>query len=307
MSARPLQFYDRSTRVLRTERIYGEPWLRLAYENPAGRFLVWLLVRRRFFSLWYGWKMNRRISALRILPFIEKYDLDVDEFAKSAFDYKTFNEFFHRALKSGCRPVAPGDGVAVLPGDGRHLAFQDVRAADGFYVKGSKFTLDELFSEDGLPPGKRALSDRFAGGAMIISRLCPVDYHRFHFPVAGVPGESTPCRGSLYSVSPVALRRNLRTLVRNKRMVTLIDSPSFGPVAMVEIGATNVGSIRQTFVPGRPVAKGDEKGFFAFGGSCIVTVFARGRIVLDEDLVAASAGQIETYARMGERLGSSPR
>jgi phosphatidylserine decarboxylase len=303
MPAQPILYRDRATRELKTERIHGEPWLRLAYENPAGRFLVWLLIRRRFFSRWYGWKMNRRISAMQILPFIARYDLDVDEFAKSAFDYKTFNEFFYRALKPGCRPVAPGESVAVLPGDGRHLAYPDIGAANGFYVKGSLFTLDELFAEEGLPPEQRTASARFSGGAMLISRLCPVDYHRFHFPVAGVPAQSRLCRGSLYSVSPVALRRNVRYLVRNKRMVTLIDSPVFGSVAMIEVGATNVGSIWQTFEPDRPARKGGEKGFFAFGGSCVITLFGRGRIVFDADLTASSAEGIETYAHMGESLG----
>ena len=72
---------------------------------------------------------------------------------------------------------------------------------------------------------------------------------------------------------------------------------------MIEVGATNVGSIRQSFVPGRPVAKGDEKGLFAFGGSCVITLFTRGSIRFDEDLVAQSREQRETYARMGERLG----
>jgi phosphatidylserine decarboxylase len=85
--------------------------------------------------------------------------------------------------------------------------------------------------------------------------------------------------------------------------VTLIDSPQFGPVAMIEVGATNVGSIQQSFVPGRAVAKGDEKGLFAFGGSCVITVFARGRIRFDADVVEQSANHLETYAKMGDRLG----
>ena len=141
---------------------------------------------------------------------------------------------------------------------------------------------------------------------MLISRLCPVDYHRFHFPVDGVPGESRLIRGRLYSVHPIALRRSVRYLVRNKREVTLIASPEFGDVAMIEVGATNVGAIRQSYVPGRPVAKGDEKGFFAFGGSCVITLFARGRIRFDADLVAQGARQVETYARFGDRLGEAP-
>ena len=301
-----IRYLDRSTRTLKTERIYGERWLRFAYENPAGRFFVWLLVRRAFFSRWYGWKMNSRASALRVLKFILDYDVDVDDFAKSAFDYKTFNEFFFRALKPEARPIAPGERVAVLPADGRHLAFSDVDAAAGFYVKGAKFTLAELLGEGALPPEQRELAKKFAGGAMLISRLCPVDYHRFHFPVAGLPAESRLLNGWLYSVSPVALRRNVRYLVENKREITLLESADFGTVGLIEVGATNVGAIRQSFLPGRAVAKGDEKGFFAFGGSCVITLFQRGRIQFDADLVASSAEQVEVYAKMGDRLGVAP-
>jgi phosphatidylserine decarboxylase len=299
MPAEPIRYYDRYARALKTEQIYGEKWLRFAYENPAGRFFVWLLVRRAFFSRWYGRKMNRPVSALQIIPFLARYNLDVDEFAKSAFDYKTFNEFFYRALKPEARPMA-GDGrTAVFPADGRHLVFPDVDTAAGFYVKGMKFTLAELV-------GDAALAEKFAGGAMLISRLCPVDYHRFHFPAAGIPGEPRLINGWLYSVSPVALRRNIGYLVENKRELTLIETAAFGTMAMLEVGATNVGSIKQSFVPGRAVEKGAEKGLFAFGGSCVITLFARNRIRFDADIVAQSAQFIETYARMGDRLGLAP-
>jgi phosphatidylserine decarboxylase len=249
--------------------------------------------------------MNRPFSVHQVLPFIVAFDLNVDEFAKSAFAYKTFNEFFYRALKPGVRPIAPGDDAAVLPADGRHLVFPDVDRAEGFYVKGAKFTLAELLGEAHLPPDQQALAARFAGGAMLISRLAPPDYHRFHFPVAGKTTEPRLIPGWYYSVHPIEVRHNLRYLVENRRMVTLVESPAFGPVAMVEIGATCVGRIRQTFIPGRTVAKGEEKGLFAFGGSCVITLFGRGRIEFDPDLVAQSAQQRETYAKMGERLGEA--
>ena len=97
--ADPIRFYRRSARTVETEKIFGEKWLRLGYENPAGRFFIWLVARRKLFSWWYGRKMNRRRSALEVLPFITEYNINVDEFAKSPFDYKTFNEFFYRALK----------------------------------------------------------------------------------------------------------------------------------------------------------------------------------------------------------------
>ena len=295
-----IRYFDRYSRTEKTEKVFGERWLRLAYGNPVGRFAVWLLIRRRLFSTYYGWKMNRRASGLRVIPFIVEYGIDQTEFAKSPFDFRTFNEFFHRALKPESRPVAPGVGVAVLPADGRHLAFPDVDKAQGFYVKGSKFTLEELLGDPRLAAG-------FAGGSMLISRLCPSDYHRFHFPVSGIPAEASLVRGSLYSVNPIALRRNIRYLVMNKRLVTLIEAPEFGTVAMIEVGATNVGSIIESFVPGRAVAKGEEKGMFAFGGSCVITLFGPGRISFDEDLVRQSAAGTETYGRMGDSLGTATR
>ena len=299
MPSEPIRYFDRYDRTTKIEKIFGERWLRFAYGNPVGLLSVWLVAKRSLFSWHYGRKMNDRRSDMLIYKFIADYDVNASEFAKSAFEFKTFNEFFHRALKPESRPIAPGDRVAVLPADGRHLAFPDVDRADGFYVKGARFTLEELL-------GDPSLAARFAGGSMLISRLCPSDYHRFHFPVAGIPSEPRLVKGCLYSVSPIALRQNIRYLVRNKRFVTLIESPAFGTVVMIEVGATNVGSIVEGFVYGRPVAKGDEKGMFAFGGSCVITLFARNRIVFDQDIVEQSAQCIETYARMGDRLGAAP-
>ena len=296
MSAEPIRYYHRTRKTIETEQVYGESWLRWTYETGLWRMALNALVKRAITSRYYGWRMNLGFSAQKILPFIVRYDLDVDEFVKKPFAFKTFNQFFYRALKPGTRPIAPGDSVAVLPADGRHLAFQKVEAADGFYAKGQRFSLENFL-------GDAALAAEFAGGSLLISRLCPVDYHRFHFPVSGRPGEPRLINGALYSVSPVALRRNLAYLWENKRMVTLVDSPVFGRVAVCEIWATMVGSIVQTFVPGRTVAKGDEKGLFMFGGSCVVTIFRPGKIKFDADLLEHSAQQREVYAKMGEHLG----
>jgi phosphatidylserine decarboxylase len=135
MPAQPIRFYNRYTKAIEVEKVFGERWLRLAYGNFVGRIFVWLVARRKFFSWWYGRKMNKKVSALQILPFITSYDIDVDEFAKSPFDYKTFNEFFYRALKPSVRPIAEGASVAVFPADGRHLVFPNVETVAGFYVK----------------------------------------------------------------------------------------------------------------------------------------------------------------------------
>lgn len=297
MSAEPIiQYFHRAKKTVETEQIYGESWLRWTYASGLGRTALNLIVKRALASRYYGWRMNMKYSAQKILPFIADYNLDVDEFAKKPYAFKNFNQFFYRALKPGARPIASDDRVAVLPADGRHLAFQNVDAAEGFYAKGQRFDLVSFL-------GDKALAAEFAGGSLLISRLCPVDYHRFHFPVSGQPGEPRLINGFLYSVSPIALRGNLAYLWENKRMVTLVDSPQFGQVAVCEIGATMVGTITQTFLPGRAVAKGDEKGLFMFGGSCVVTIFKRGKIKFDADLLEHSVQQREVYAKMGERLG----
>lgn len=296
----PIIYFNRRTGKLEKEQIYGEAWLRWIYGNPLGRLSLAAVVRRAWFSAWYGWRMDRRASANKVLPFVVDYGLDAEEFTKPATAFRTFNEFFYRSLRPAARPIAGGDEVVVFPADGRHLAFADVESADGFYVKGKKFTVAELL-DDG------ELGRDYAGGSMVISRLCPVDYHRFHFPVSGVPSEARAVSGWLYSVSPIALRLNPGYLVENKRMVTLIQTRHFGRVAMLEVGATMVGAILQGYAPDRPVAKGEEKGRFAFGGSCVITLFERGRVVLDADLLEHSAEQREVYARMGERLGVAAR
>jgi len=138
---------------------------------------------------------------------------------------------------------------------------------------------------------------------MVISRLCPTDYHRFHFPAAGVPEKPKIINGPLYSVSPIALRQNIHIFSENRRALSVMRAADAGTVLMLEVGATNVGSIEYTFVPGEPVQKGAEKGYFKFGGSSIITMFEPGKVMLAADLLENSRINRELYALMGDRLG----
>lgn len=295
MKSQPVRFINRYTGAVETEPVPGEGWLRWLYETTTGQVALHALVKRSLLSRWYGWRMDRPSSRARIAPFIAQYGIDASQFSLPPSAYLTFNHFFHRALAEGARTIDPGEGTVVFPADGRHLAFENVDAADGFLVKGDKFTVAELLDD---PRAAR----EFEGAAMVISRLCPTDYHRFHFACAGVAGLPRLVRGPLFSVNPIALRRSVRYLAQNKRVVTLLRSEAFGEVAIVEIGATMVGGIEQTFTPGA-VRKGEEKGYFKFGGSCVITLFRRGRVTLAPDIVANTAARLETYATMGDRLG----
>ena len=291
----PIQYFNRHTGVIETEQVYGEGFLRWTYGHPLGAVALTALVKRPFFSAWYGWRMSSARSAARVAPFIERYGLEPSEFADVQESFGSFNEFFYRKLNPCARPVDTDETSVVFPADGRHLGFQRASEIAGVFVKGQRFDLTTLL-------GDADLAAKYADGTLVLSRLCPVDYHRFHFPAAGVPGETRLIDGPLFSVSPIALRRRLAYLWTNKRTITPLQTTRYGTVQLIEIGATCVGAIRQTFRPGNPVDKGAEKGFFAFGGSSTITLFEPGAVRLEADLAEHSSRQVELYAKVGTRM-----
>jgi phosphatidylserine decarboxylase len=290
-----IRYFNRHTGVMETEQVYGEGFLRWTYGHPAGALALWAMVKRPFFSKWYGRRMSTPASAARVLPFIERYGLNAADFADAPDSYRSFNEFFFRKLKPAARPMDSDENSVAFPADGRHLGFQRASEIEGVFVKGQRFDLPTLL-------GDAALAARYADGALVLSRLCPVDYHRFHFPLSGVPGETRLIDGPLFSVSPLALRKRLSYLWTNKRTITKLATHNAGTVLLMEIGATCVGTIGQTFKPGEQVKKGAEKGYFAFGGSSTLTIFEPGAVILETDLAEHSSRRTELYARVGSRM-----
>lgn len=295
-----LYYIDRKTSLAQEEKIYGEFWIEFFYGRHLLVFLAALfllpLARFAFFSRLYGSFQKSRFSRRKVEPFIEKYQINASEFLDRPETFRSFNDFFIRKLKASSRPIAPGDNVAVLPADARYLFYANLNEKEQFLIKGKGFDLSKLL-------GTAELAKRYSEGSLIIARLCPVDYHRFHFPCSGVPSQAKLLNGPLYSVNLLALKRRLKTAVENKRMVTELKTKAFGTVAMIEVGATNVGSIEQTYVPNREVQKGEEKGFFSFGGSCLILLFEKGRLQIDADLLEATKRGLEVRALMGEQLG----
>jgi len=291
-----LVYYDRYAGELREERIYGEKPLRWIYETPAGGLTLEAVVKRAWFSALYGRWADCGCSAGEVARFIERFGLDTGEFLDPPESFRSFNEFFYRRLKPGARPVAAGGEVACFPADGRHLYIADLDETQSIYAKGQRFDLAAFL-------GDAALAARYAGGSAVLSRLCPTDYHRFHFPLGGLPGAPRPVRGALYSVNPIALARRLSYLWRNKRQITEIRGEAGCDYLYAEIGATNVGGIVDTFEPGSPMEKGAEKGYFRFGGSMVAVLFPTGRFEPADDLRERSAAGVELYARCGDAMG----
>lgn len=286
-------YYNRTTGELEREVVFGEGAVAFLYDHPIGR-MVGSLVTRRWFSVLYGLWNDSRFSRAKIRKFVETLAIPLDEPTRPVESYHSFNDFFARCLRPECRPLDPEPGSFVSSADARTLVFP--LTPDVFTIKGVRIDVARLL-------GDPELAARYAGGSAIVYRLCPSDYHRFHFPAAGTPGPSRRILGRYDSVNPYALEKGIPVFLRNVREVSVLDSQAFGPVAILEVGAIGVGGIVQTYEPGRPVERGAEKGFFKFGGSTVVQLVEPGRVEFDADLAGASARGYETLVRFGMRLG----
>jgi len=286
------QYRDRSTGRLETERVFHGSVLGFLYGRRAGRLLGELLTSGSLLSRYYGW-LQRRPSSKRSIPeFASSLGVAVDEAERKLDEYGSLDDFFTRKLKPGSRPIDRDANRLVSPADGRVRVFSRLRDP-WLQVKGSRTRLEDLLADC-------ALAKRYADGALLLIRLAAADYHRFHFPDSGVASKAWAVGRRLHSVHPIALDAGAPSF-ENQRMLTRIETSGFGELLQIEIGALTVGTIEQTFRPG-PVERGQEKGFFRFGGSAIVLLAEPERIEFDEDLVRDSAAGIETLVRMGESI-----
>lgn len=298
MEFKKIEYIERKTGEIKVEKVPGEKYLKFLYYNPLGELPLNLVVKKKFLTEYYGKKMDKPESVKKIPSFIEQADINIAEAKKRVEEFKSFNDFFYRELKEGARTVDYRENVLTSPADGKILAFENLDIEKEFYIKGDKFTLEEFFADKGL-------ANKYKNGVFMIIRLAPIDYHRFHFPADGEISESKLIDGVYYSVSTHAIKKNFRILCENKREYSILKTEKFGDIAMFEVGATMVGGIKQSYKPNSYVKKGEEKGYFYFGGSTCVLVFERGKVKIDEDLLENTKKGIETKVYMGEKIGIS--
>ena len=286
----------------RSGRTIAEPlsfaFFQRVFHAPFVLGLFHLLLNNSVFCRLYGWLQTRPGSRRRISRFVREYGIDVEEIEFPLDRYPTFNAFFTRRLKPGARPFAPEPGALSCPADGKVLVYPQLIEGARIPVKGAPVPLQRLLdSDDEAVP--------FLHGSALVVRLAPYDYHRFHFPDSGTAGPARSLAGRYFIVNPLGLARAPGVFWRNKRAITRFDSDRFGRIAYVEIGGFAVGSIVETYTPGR-VDRGQEKGYFQFGGSTLVLLFEPGRVVFDDDLMEDSGHGIEVHVQAGARIGGRP-
>jgi phosphatidylserine decarboxylase len=287
--------YDREKKVVKEEVIPERGLTHLLYETRLGRSFTSLFLTRRSLSKRYGRWQNSPRSAKKIKSFIDKCGINVDEIDIPPGGFLSFNDFFTRKLKSGSRPLHGDSESLISPADSRLLAYT-ITEETVYPVKGVYFSLEELVRD-------RSITKPYRGGTCLIFRLAPMDYHRFCYLDDGNHGPVQSIGGKLHSVNPLALRRNLRVFQENYREYCILSTKNFGEVIQVEVGALLVGKIHQHMRHGGSFSRGQEKGYFEFGGSTIIVIL-RPRIgSIDADIREYSSRGIETLVKFGSPIG----
>jgi phosphatidylserine decarboxylase len=287
---------DRASGKVFVEKVLGDRLLRLAYRQPWRNLLGGILFSTGLPSRVIGAYCDSRWSRTKIAHTLRDLDISLEDYQVPETGYQSFNEFFTRHLKANARPFDPDPACLCAPADARYSFYPAIRDDTCIPVKGREFAIHALL---GCPPEE---AQEFRGGCVIVARLCPVDYHRYHFPAAGRVLKQWEISGRYESVNPVALALKLPIFTENKRTVSLLELDGFGKVAYLEVGAFGVSGIVQTH-SGERFDKMSEKGLFKFGGSTVVLVLPPDAVKLAKDLVQNTRDGYETLVKAGETLG----
>ncbi len=264
--------------------------------NEDPQFNAWL---KDFVQAW-GEFLDSPASAAHLDTFTSKPNYNIDDYFVGPSGWLTFNQFFAREVKPGKRPIAEprDDRVIVSPADAVFMGYWPIDDDATITAKGATWKISELL--DGSP-----YADAFKGGIYTHSFLYIDDYHRYHVPVAGELKEVRNISGRVYmdvtreADGSFGIVDGDTYQFRQERGLVVIDSPEVGLVAVLPIGMSYVSSVNLTPDVGATLQKGDEFGFFLFGGSDIVMLFQDRNIVLD--------AEIGKKYLQGERIGEQSR
>lgn len=262
------------------------------YGTAPGRCLVRLLIRP-WVSNAAGWLMDTRLSALAIPAFRRKAGIRMEDFQQRK--YRSFNDFFTRPLRPGARPVDETPEHLIAPCDSK-LSVYPIGPDSRFRIKGTEYTLETLLRS-------AELAEKYQGGTLLLFRLTVGDYHRYCCIDSGFLGPETRIPGVYHTVNPAAADR-LPVYKENTREYALLETERFGTLLQMEVGAAMVGRIVNH--PGsRQVSRGEEKGRFEFGGSTVIVLAEKDRLLPDPDLIEHTGQNVETVVRLGERIGTA--
>jgi phosphatidylserine decarboxylase len=291
-----IQIWNREKSKLEVEKVYGESAIAWLYGTKLGQKSADYFLSGKMASQIYGAYQSSSLSARKIAPFVDRFKIPMSEYEDRSFN--SFNDFFARKFRPGQRVFE--NSAKRMPAfcEARYFAYEHVTPELRIPVKG------EFLSSEGLL-GNPEVAKTFHGGPLLLARLCPTDYHRFHFPDDCRILDQYVLHGKLHSVNPAALRYREEIFITNERQVSILQTSQFGKLAYIEVGALCVGKIVQSYEVSREEhQRGEEKGYFLFGASTVIVMGEPGLWKPDADLLAQTAQGIETYVKLGTPIAS---
>lgn len=279
-----MKMVNRKTKEEKTLEYSGS--VKFLYTDLLGRIIL-KLINNRLVSKIVGKYMNSRLSIKRINKTIKENNIDMSLYEKK--EYTSFNDFFTRKKKN--LNFDTNKDHFVSPADSKLLVMK-LNKNSSFDIKNSIYTLKDIVKED--------LTDKYKNGYALIFRLEVTDYHRYHFIDDGTLDNYKYIKGRLNTVQPIAY--NKKIFHTNSREYTTLHTKNFGDVIEVDVGALLVGKITNDKKIIK-YKKGDEKGYFEFGGSTIIMFVEENKIIIDNDILLNSTLGKETIVSCGERIG----
>lgn len=267
-------------------------FIRFIYGTCAGRILLKFVTKRKV-SVFMGRLLDSYISKPLINFYIKKYSIDMSEYVQK--DYRSFNEFFIRKRKDDIEGADYSDDILISPCDGM-LSIYEVDENASYTIKHISYSLDELL-------GDSREARKYRGGLCMIFRLAPFNYHRYCYADNGRIVRRVVLPGILHCVRPAAYER-YPVYIQNSREYVIQESDHFGRLIQMEIGALLVGRICNSN-RSETVIKGDEKGYFEFGGSTVMMLFGKGSVKIDNRLELYVGNGRETEVRQGKKIGTA--
>ncbi|MFN8577877.1 MAG: archaetidylserine decarboxylase [Candidatus Sericytochromatia bacterium] len=290
-----ISLYNRETKEIEEEIVSLKSVMDFMYNTKTGLLLTEKILKKKYFSLVYGNTLKKPSSKKRIYSFIKQHNIDIAEIEKPLDSFNSFNEFFIRKLKPVARPVEMKANILISPADSR-LSVYPIQEDTIIPVKGLTFKLAELINDENL-------AKKYINGLCLVFRLAPADYHRFCFIDDGEQTKITPIGEHYHSVHPIALQSNLPIFKENYREMCEIKTKHFGDILDIDVGALGVSKIVQNYPEGYTCKRGEEKGYFEFGGSTTILIFQKNRVRIDDDIKEYSQKMIETKVKYGSRIG----
>lgn len=262
-------------------------FLHFVYHHPLGRPLLFLF-RARLFSKIMGWIFQSSLSKYLIKPLMSAYSISLESYIIPANGFQNVNDFFIRQTHPDFRYFPSNPSLLGSPADGCLEIFQHISLSQPISVKWYTAQSVDIFWPNIVS---------FDGGDLLFCRLRFSDYHRFHFFDDGEILSSVWREWPLYSVDQSVLDTGL--WIQNKSHLMKIRTKHFGEILWLEVGATNVGSIINHKKQWDIFSRGEEKWYFALGGSAVLILFQKDRIQWSEKLLQRSLEREEYEAVTG--------